>query len=60
MLTTLVGVTATNIDNGSGTWATTQGTDEESDPLLKQRCRSRWAVLGIGANSDWYLYWCRN
>jgi len=60
LVTTLVGVTCTNIDNGSGTWATTQGTDEETDTLIKQRCRSRWAVLGIGANVDWYVYYCRN
>lgn len=60
MLTPLVGVTATNVDSGAGTWPSTQGTDEESDPLLKQRCRSRWAVLGLGANSDWYVYYCRN
>ena len=61
MLTPLVGVTATNAPIGATeTWITTQGADEESDSLLQQRCRSRWATLGLGANSDWYIYHARN
>lgn len=59
MRTPLVGVSATNPDNGNGTWPTTQGSDEEPDDLLRQRCRTRWSVLGLGANADWYVYHAR-
>ena len=56
MLTTLVGVAV----NNPSPWILHQGSNEESDDLLRQRCRSRWATLGIGANADWYVYHARN
>jgi len=60
MLTPLVGVTAINTVTTGTTWITSPGSDDESDTLLRERCRARWATLGIGANSDWYIYYARN
>lgn len=60
MLTPLTGVTCTNLDNGSGSWPATPGTNRESTPLLVQRCQDRWATLGYGQNKDWYRYYARN
>lgn len=41
----LAGVTVANPTIGGGTWLTVSGANEESDPQLKIRCRTRWAVL---------------
>lgn len=56
MVTPLPGVTATNALN----WITFQGTDDESDRLLRQRCRDMWASLGApGATEAVYRLWAR-
>lgn len=59
VLTSLPGVTVANPDPGSGTWLTLQGTDEESDELLRQRCRSRWPALGTGTTGSVYESWAK-
>jgi uncharacterized phage protein gp47/JayE len=38
---------------------TQQGTDEESDAALAQRCRDRWPELGIGAPAPAYANWAK-
>ena len=55
LVTSLPGVTVTN---GSG-WITTQGTDTESDALLRQRCRDAWASIGAGSTAATYELWAR-
>ena len=59
LATPLPGVTINNPDPGSGTWVTQQGTDEENDAALAQRCRERWSTLGITANADGYASWAK-
>lgn len=61
MATPLAGVTCTNPDlDSDGVWATTPGTDQETNELLAQRCSDQWATLGYGQNADWFRYYCRN
>jgi uncharacterized phage protein gp47/JayE len=55
MVTPLPGVTCDNLS----TWRTAQGTDEEGDALLKQRCRDAWAALGTGSTDAVYRLWAR-
>lgn len=55
--TPLPGVTINNPDAGGGTWRTVEGVDEESDPLLRDRCRLKWATLAIQAPADAYKFW---
>ncbi len=58
MLTPVPGITAGNPAVGiTGTWIVTQGVDEESDALLRARCRARWGALGAGGSADAYRYW---
>lgn len=38
----------------------TNGAPEETDAALRARCRTRWATLGRGANTDAYEYWALN
>ena len=59
MVTPLPGVTVSNPDPGSGTWITTSGADEESDALLRERCRDKWSTLGSGSTESAYEYWAR-
>jgi len=59
MVTPLPGVTCNNPEGSSNTWATTQGTDQESKELLIQRCQDKWATLGYGQNDAWYRYYAR-
>lgn len=55
----LPGVTANNpAISGSDTWITLDGADVESDVQLRQRNRSKWATLGIGAGMS-YEYHAR-
>lgn len=60
MLTPLPGVGTATSFNPSPTWITIQGSDEESDPLLRQRCQDQWATLGYGQNDQWWRYYARN
>jgi uncharacterized phage protein gp47/JayE len=60
MLTPLPGVTCSNPAGGSGTWITSQGTDEESDAALSARCAARWPELGSGAPAPSYDLWARS
>ncbi len=47
LVTTLTGVTSNNPDPGSGTWITTQGVDQETDPTLRTRNTTKWSTLNI-------------
>jgi uncharacterized phage protein gp47/JayE len=60
LLTPLAGVTVTNPDPGSGTWITSQGTDEENDASLVARCAARWPESGYGSPAASYDLWARN
>lgn len=55
LVTPLPGLTASFEDLGGATWLTTQGADEEKDPELRTRCRSKWATLGIQKTKDAYV-----
>lgn len=59
LLTTLPGVTANNPDPGSGSWVTSQGTDQESDLAYSTRLQGKWPSIGIGATATTYDYWAR-
>lgn len=59
LVSSLPGVTVANPDPGSGSWLTLQGTDEESDELLRQRCRARWPSLGTGTTAAVYEAWAK-
>lgn len=49
MVSSFAGVTVTNpVLAGSNTWMTQIGTDDEPDPLLRQRNATKWATLGAG------------
>lgn len=57
LITSLPGVTVTNDpDPITGTWITTQGTDDEVDASLVQRCLDRWAVA-TGSTDGAYRSW---
>jgi hypothetical protein len=43
-----------------GTWILTQGTDEETDEVLADRCRARWPALSDVPNEDVYALWARS
>lgn len=43
----------------SGTWYTTQGSDEESDASLRQRCKARWPGLSSTPTDDVYTAMCK-
>lgn len=50
MRTPLAGVTASNPTRGTtGTWIIQNGADEESDPVLQERNRTKWATLAAVA-----------
>jgi uncharacterized phage protein gp47/JayE len=55
LVTALPGVTATN----GAAWLAAQGREEESDELLRARCRARWGSLGPAAPSGAYETWAR-
>ena len=59
--TAIPGVTVTNPKiTGTESWATNQGSDEESDDALKARCRTKWATLAEGSGPrDAYEHWAR-
>lgn len=59
MVTVLPGVTVNNPDPGGGNWITSVGADVETDALLRQRCRDRWATLGTGGNIAAYRAWAQ-
>lgn len=59
VVSSLPGVTVGNPDPGAGTWLTLQGTDEESDELLRQRCRARWPALSTGTTASVYESWAK-
>jgi uncharacterized phage protein gp47/JayE len=58
--TPLPGVTAAFQDLGSGSWLTQNGTDDEADETLRERCRTKWALLGINKPADAYAYLALN
>ena len=55
--TDMPGVTVTNPDNGTGTWLTQSGVDEQSDASLSAQCGAKWAALAIGSHEDAFVYW---
>lgn len=56
--TSFVGVTVSNPLNPiASNWITATGTDDESDDLLRNRCRNRWGTEGAGGNENAYLFW---
>jgi uncharacterized phage protein gp47/JayE len=61
LATPLAGVTVTNppID-GSDTWVTVTGTDQESDPELRERNQTKWASLSLELVRDGYVNVARN
>lgn len=54
---TLPGVTVNNPDPGSGTWITSQGSDDETDSAYMLRCQQRWPSLGTGSTAAVYQLW---
>lgn len=46
------------IGNGTLTWLTQNGRDQESDDSLVARCKAKWGILGAGTR-DAYLYWAK-
>lgn len=42
-----------------GTWYTTQGSDEESDASLRQRCKARWPEQSSTPTDDVYTAMCK-
>lgn len=57
MVTSLPGVTVAQETPPGGSWITTQGSNEESDPELRIRCKARWGELGYGATEAAYRFW---
>lgn len=53
LVTPLPGATVA-LEVVGGTWLTTQGTDGETDPALRERCRGRWATIGLVKTRDGY------
>ena len=49
------GVTVTNLAD----WIITAGANEESDPSLQERCRTKWAGLGVNGPAEAYVNWAR-
>jgi len=54
MTTTLTGVTCTNPDVGGGTWITSEGTDVESDTVLRARNRGKWSTRTYASPPEAY------
>lgn len=59
LLTPLPGVTINNPDNGSGTWITSQGSDDEADASLQGRCTARWPSLGSAPTESVFDLWAK-
>lgn len=55
--TSYAGVAVAAVDWINSTWITSQGSDEESDQRLKQRCAARWGTLGVAGNVDGGVFW---
>ncbi len=55
--TSIPGLTAESSPPPGGSWLTQQGTEQESDPDLRARCRARWGELGYGATDLAYKFW---
>jgi hypothetical protein len=60
LVTALAGVTCNNPDPGSGSWLTTQGSDDESDAALRARNRAKWTTIGVAANADGYVQFAKD
>lgn len=55
------GLTATNApDAFTGSSLITTGSDEESNELLRSRCKAKWSSIGAGGNADAWRYWALN
>ena len=58
--TSLVGVSVSNpILPNAITWITSQGSDDETDDSLRQRCKNKWGTLGAGGTDGAYQYWAQ-
>lgn len=57
--TPLQGVTINNPDPTTGTWITQDGVDEEQDPGLQERNRTKWATLSLFAPEAAYINFAR-
>lgn len=42
-----------------GSWITQQGVDEETDDLVRVRCRAQWAALSLAPTDGLYVTWAR-
>lgn len=60
LLTTFPGSRVTLNDIGNGTAFIQQGTNDESDTALTQRCQGKWATIGLQKNIDAYYYLVTN
>lgn len=57
--TPLTGVTITNPDIGSGTWITSEGSDEESDASLQARNTGKWSTRTYASPPEAYPQFAR-
>ena len=58
LVTSLPTVSVSNPAIGTtGTWITTLGADQESDPTLRARCSAKWATLSTGSPAAAYIFW---
>ncbi len=55
-----VAVALTETTAGSGSCMVVPGVNEEGDPSLAQRCRTKWASLGVEKTRDAYVFLARN
>jgi phage-related baseplate assembly protein len=54
------GATVSNPALGGGSWITQNGADDEKDPALRTRNRTKWATLALaGGPEAVYDYWAR-
>ncbi len=58
LVTSLPGVTVNNPGLPT-TWVTEAGVNEETDPKLKERCRTRWPTLTYASPADAYRHFAR-
>lgn len=60
LVTPLPGMSASFEDTGDGTPWVVQGADEESDVALRNRCRTKWSLLGTNKIHDAYVQLATN
>lgn len=59
MVDSVAGVSVSNPDNGTGTWITSPGQDEQSDDSLRSECRAKWSTLAMGVAESAYEAWVK-